>query len=365
MSYSNYGPGDFVQDKKFRQWVQCPNPESNYFWEKWLLKHPEKSEAVGHARQMIEELGFMDYELLEIKRRTLWQNIDQQIGKLEAPKSNGAKIYRIDPIQDQKKTTQNPVAIFVKIAAVLVVVAVLSILIVRSSHLNPNGGNAKVSVIKKGNPKGQKSKIFLPDGSIVYLNAASTISYPSTFGDERIVHLDGEAYFEVKKDVKRPFKVYSGGIVTTALGTSFNILAFGEDANVIVSLVHGKVKVESLAGQGMETLVLTPGLEADYAKSLRKLQKRHFLLAETMAWKDGILIFDNTPLKTVFHRLENWYGVTFKVDGLPNNTTTVVSGKFDNEYLDNVLLSLSYTSRFHYILKDKEVDVSFENKVPM
>ena len=314
---------------------------------------------------MIEALRFRDYDLKEEKKETLWHNINRKIGEKENSEPHTAKVYPINSNSTQKGPGKNNITFFVKLAAVFIFMAVLSILIIRNADRERTTNDQKVTIIEKTNPKGQKSKVFLPDGSIVYLNAASTISYPSEFHLERDITLVGEAYFEVKKDSLRPFKVQSGDVITTALGTAFNVKSFTEEGEVIVSLVRGKVKIETVEKNAQETLLLLPGQAADYIRNSKELQKKSFDKADAIAWKDGVIIFDNTPLSDVFNRLENWYGVNFRVLNEPENNNVVISGKFDNEYLTNVLLSLSYTARFNYELNDKEVVVHFKNNVPM
>jgi ferric-dicitrate binding protein FerR (iron transport regulator) len=133
---------------------------------------------------------------------------------------------------------------WVSIAATILVIALVGMSYFASTDIN-NVDEVHASIVHKSNPAGQKSKVFLPDGSIAWLNSESSISYESEFKDSsRHIHLTGEAFFEVKKDSIRPFVVYSGAISTTALGTSFNINAFNE-SNITVSLTTGKVNVET------------------------------------------------------------------------------------------------------------------------
>lgn len=210
----------------------------------------------------------------------------------------------------------------------------------------------------KSNPKGVKSHIKLPDGSSVWLNAASTISYEQSFSaNERNVHLEGEAYFEVVKDAKRPFHVTSGNVVTTALGTSFNIKAY-TDKNVKVSLHTGKVKVHKK--DSSEQVILLPGQQANAGVS--GLAVVEFNNLAVLGWKDGTIVFDNTDFDEMISVLEKWYDVTFVVKNLSleERREIKVFGEFENQTLDNVLKLLSHSMHFEYGIENKTVTLKFK-----
>ena len=136
----------------------------------------------------------------------------------------------------------------------------------------------KISLIIKENPSGQKSRIFLPDGSSVTLNAESKISYPEKFSDSiRIVSLVGEAFFDVVKNDNKPFIVNSEDLSTTVLGTSFNVRAFDADPITLVALKVGKVKVEIINNtEYAKAMFLDPGEVITYDKSESRVLKNKF-----------------------------------------------------------------------------------------
>ncbi|GGF38111.1 FecR family protein [Echinicola rosea] len=208
----------------------------------------------------------------------------------------------------------------------------------------------------KSNPAGQKSKIKLPDGTIVYLNSASSLEFPVDFATNRQVKLQGEAFFEVFPDKEHPFSVESRGIKTTALGTAFNIKAYGDMAETEVALAHGKVRVE--AGND-DQLELIPGEAAVSNVQNNAFDKKNVNIEKILFWKEGILHFDGASFDEVVNTLERWYNVSIQIDG-KYDSKFQCSGTFDkNEYLDNVLDILGHSIGFDFQINKKKVTLIF------
>jgi len=218
----------------------------------------------------------------------------------------------------------------------------------------------------KSNPAGQKSKVFLPDGSIVWLNSESFISYESEFNDSlRLITLSGEAYFEVMKDPQRPFIVYSGTVSTTALGTAFNVNAFDEN-NITVSLTSGKINVETKSSQNNnDGIILSPGEGVIYNPT-NEIEMKKVIIDpdEVKMWKDGLLQLKNASLNETLLKLERWYGVEIILENEPVDPWNA-NGLFDNEYLENVLRNLSFSQGFEYEFCGKQVYIKFKRDMPM
>jgi len=191
------------------------------------------------------------------------------------------------------------------------------------------------------NPPGQKSKIHLSDGTVVWLNAQSTISYQKGFSDSaRIVRLEGEAYFDVAKDHDRAFEVITNNISITALGTSFNVNTYLHDKSTRIALVTGKVGVKKIKEQG-EGIILEPGEDAWYTPESDQLMKGKFNREEITGWKDGLLIFRRSPYLEVIDRLEQWYGVQIDTRGtVPDDWS--LNARFDNQSLESILINLNF-----------------------
>ncbi|MCE7057290.1 FecR domain-containing protein [Algoriphagus sp. AGSA1] len=212
------------------------------------------------------------------------------------------------------------------------------------------------SFITNSNRKGEKTKVTLEDGSVVYLNSQSSITYPENFKTNRYIQLEGEAYFEVTKDPGYPFRVEAEGIVTTALGTSFNISTFMEEEKVAVTLLTGKVKLNQDGRD--DYLELSPGEESLLSPDIPRMEKYKVSAADRILWIEGILKFDEANLEEMVKVLERWYGVAIKVNGKPKDLSA--SGVFDNqESLRNVLTVMSQTLQFEFVMDDKMITLNF------
>ncbi|WP_256009258.1 FecR family protein [Desertivirga xinjiangensis] len=182
------------------------------------------------------------------------------------------------------------------------------------SKVNRYSETKSVKLIEKYNPAGQRSKILLPDSSVVYLGPASCLSFPEEFNEsKRELSLEGEAFFEVRKDVKRPFTVHTGRVRTRVLGTSFKVDS--RERDVIVSVATGKVRVSVTDGTKTTPLAeLLPGSRISFNQLSRVSIGDTVAPYELVAWKEGKIFFNNTPLKSIAEQLQYWYGVKILVN---------------------------------------------------
>jgi ferric-dicitrate binding protein FerR (iron transport regulator) len=197
-------------------------------------------------------------------------------------------------------------------------------------------------------PKGGQYRLLLPDGTAVWLNAASSIRYPVAFtGSERKVELTGEAYFEVAQDAHKPFRIAVNKEVIEVLGTHFNVHAYTEEAAITTSLLEGAVKVGKR--------VLKPGEQALLTQNGNITVTTPANIAEAVAWKDGFFVFRKANLPTVMRELARWYDVT--VIYQPNvNNEQQFSGRIDrNLTLSEVLSGLALTNARFRIEENRKV----------
>lgn len=215
--------------------------------------------------------------------------------------------------------------------------------------------------ITKTTRMGQKATIKLKDGSTVRLNSGSSIRYPENFSeDQREVELVGEAFFDVSKDTERPFAVTSKGILTTVLGTSFNVNAY-DSLSVSIALVEGKVKVQStneVTLFNQSEVFLNPGESAVFDGISGDINIGSFNMKKMTAWKDGIIYMDNASYNQVFDQLSRWYGVAFTLENRPN-IKWVYSGEFKDMSLELILNTIGYSAGFTYEILDKNVVIKF------
>lgn len=204
-------------------------------------------------------------------------------------------------------------------------------------------------------PKGGQYTVILPDGTRVFLNAASTITYPSYFaGNERLIKLNGEAYFEVAKNKVMPFRVISNNQVVEVLGTHFNINAYTDEGSIKTTLLEGSVKVTS----GTSSITIKPGQQA--VVNNNTLTSKQVDLDEETAWKNGVFAFEDADLRSVMRQVSRWYDVDVVYDdNLPGD-------KFYGEISRNSKLSEVFKilelNNFKFTLKGKTVTVSYAPK---
>lgn len=215
-------------------------------------------------------------------------------------------------------------------------------------------GNREVEVnyLTKSTTKGQRSVVTLSDGSVITLNSKSKLAYPEKFsGKTREITLEGEAFFEVQKDPERTFIVHAGDVVTTVLGTSFNVRAF-EEAQVEVTVATGTVKVAANA-TGREVL-LTKGQQAIYSGKLSDIITRDVDLRRYTSWIGRSLEFDMMPFKEVVNILKRTYNTEIRIQGTGSDEC-LIRGKYDNEKLINVLKGLQFVVDFDYYVAEDDI----------
>ncbi len=209
--------------------------------------------------------------------------------------------------------------------------------------------------VKLRTTRGATYSFTLPDGSAVILNASSVLRYPLVFSRlKRPVYLDeGEAYFSVAKDKRRPFTVYTSRFATTALGTAFNVRTYSRERQVSVALIEGSVKVEDLTQLKKKTVFLNPHqkivLNTITEQVTNKVFEDELLVSD---WTQGLLSFENATAEEVIAKIENRFNVGIKKPGSHLNWN--YTGSFKNETLNEVLQTVCLTEgvTYKYITKD-------------
>jgi ferric-dicitrate binding protein FerR (iron transport regulator) len=201
-------------------------------------------------------------------------------------------------------------------------------------------------------PLGTRSSFTLPDGTFVWLNAGSTLKYPLTFNrGGRHVELNGEAWFEVKKDENHPFVVSTADINIKVLGTSFNCSAYPSAGKIETALVEGKIEISGKSGKNR--FLVEPGELAVFSKQERTIEKSQANLDKHIAWKSGKLMFRDDPMDKVIEKLGRWYRVEFQVDD-PEILNYTYSATFSGESLDQVLKMLALSAPINFDLLPRE-----------
>lgn len=272
-------------------------------------------------------------------------------------KIQGAMFSRNKP----RKTSSNFIIFLRKYAAVLILGLCLGT-IGTYIILNKNSFD-KISYVHKINPKGNRTSFLLPDGSKVWLNAESKIIYPQKFkNSKREVYLKGEAYFEVKKDVYKPFIVITDDIEIDVLGTRFNVSAYPDDETVETTLVEGKIGISDFSKEPTQKnrYILKKNFKASFNKKDQEFSFNKVDVKPFTSWTKGKLIFDNVSFSEIRKKLERNYDVQF-VTGAEileeyNYTITIT-----DESIEEIMQLIQKTSPIDFQIENKRIYI-FRNK---
>jgi ferric-dicitrate binding protein FerR (iron transport regulator) len=220
----------------------------------------------------------------------------------------------------------------------------------RLAYVIQPGKNGVVLFNTITTPRGGQYEVLLPDGSKVWLNAASSLHYPTAFtGTERAVDLVGEAYFEVAKNALMPFHVRTGKADITVLGTHFNVNAYTEENTVRTTLLEGLVKVTAHG----KSVLITPGQQAACGDIITVLKDAD--TEEATAWKDGYFEFSGSDIQEVMRQLSRWYDVTVEyADSIPAER---VSGRISRNNMAPDVLGFLEASGYHFKINGRTIRV--------
>lgn len=207
---------------------------------------------------------------------------------------------------------------------------------------------------------GEHKVVKLPDSSCVLLNAGSELRYSGSFNnDQRVVELRGEAYFDITPDKDLPFIVNAGKLQTTVLGTSFNVQAYDTDNEVAVTVLTGKVKIETVddLNGGKQGAVLTAGKQVRYRSGSGEFAIQEADTLAAAGWKDHFLVFNEVNLSDILTVLGREYDVHFEVDN-PKILLCKYAVTFDHISLNEVLAKLELLGELEFSVKGKNIMVT-------
>ena len=202
-------------------------------------------------------------------------------------------------------------------------------------------------------PRGGQYQIQLSDGTLVWLNAESSLKFPVTFSEgHRDVELAGEAYFEVTKNKHQPFTVQANGTKVQVLGTHFNVSAYANDASVSTTLLEGSVK---MVKQNTEVM-LKPGQNGITEKGETGIKVQPADLEQETAWKNGFIIFNNANIKAIMKQASRWYNVDVVYEG--NVSDQLYNGKISKyQDISELLTNIELTGTLHFKVDGRRVTV--------
>ncbi|HHM21459.1 MAG TPA: DUF4974 domain-containing protein [Bacteroidetes bacterium] len=256
---------------------------------------------------------------------TAWAKIDSATSSPPAKKRPAGKTFRI-----WKKTTARSIA-----AALLLFIGV------GLWWLAQRGEPAPWTTLQT--TADEKREATLPDGSQVWLNENTRLSYPANF-DERTIRLEGEAFFEVQHNEKKPFLIYCKEATTTVLGTSFNVRAYPKEERIEVTVETGKVAL-TLTQNDTPPVIVPAGTSGIIFIKEKKVVREQKKIGNATAWKTGRLQFEEEPMKNVIATLERYFATTIKVENELIYQCPYTSS-FDQARLDEILLIIGASVGF-------------------
>jgi hypothetical protein len=318
---------DFLDHDSFILWVT--QKEENSFWDDFTIDYPEKLDVFNEAIQLAKSLYSIEDELNPIlNEHKIWKNI-----RLSMNETHSARVWSTH---------------ILKLAALFIVVLSAGLFVwLRNPTKSINytdlvsSFEAKNKLIEVKNTETKPIIITLEDGSKIHLSKNSKISYPIHFEKEsRTVFLSGEAFFDIAKNPKKPFFVYSNEIITKVLGTSFTIKAFEKDANVTVSVKTGRVNVYNqrrinVSDPETKGIILIPNQKGIFNRETENLTKALIekpLPLSNVEIKNYNQSFDEVPVGQVINSLANVYGIKIIYND-EQLSKCVITTRFKNEPL--------------------------------
>ncbi|HLT71265.1 MAG TPA: FecR domain-containing protein [Cyclobacteriaceae bacterium] len=354
MKYDGYSARDFANDLFFIRWVKKPDEESDRFWASFIEENPEYRSVIAEARELVELMKFSSDELSDEESNEMR---DRLLSTLNSDRNEG-KVRRLGSMHWPWR----------KLAAAVVVVGIslwwgLSFMEEPCDKCTFLGAGQMTRWEQKVSSVGQKSVLLLSDGTKVWLNEESRLSYAEDFNgcSTREVFLQGEAFFEVSHNPSMPFIVHTESIKIKVLGTSFNVRSYAGQRTIETTLVEGKVLIEQTDTRGnhIGDVELQPNQCAVFNKSSKVINVTEVNVANRTVWRLNELVFDGEPMDNVILQMERWFGVTIHVRN-KGNLDCRLTARIRDESLEDVLKMLENTHRIRYSIEGENVFIEGE-----
>jgi transmembrane sensor len=283
MRYSNYSAEDLALDDSFRRWVLSPDDETIQFWSRWLENNPHREEDIHKAIHLVKLAGLRTDNEVTTAFLDVWEKIRENAEQ--------------QPVQ-QTRSTRN----YKGLAAAMIAIAVLAAIYVLWPAQQPD--------VAYKTAFGEIKEFILPDGSRVTLNANSQLVYKNDWtGSKRKVSLTGEAFFDVvhTHDDKEFIVEAAENFSVQVLGTEFNVNT--RQGNASVYLQSGKIALQTAS----ENMILQPGDLATFSDTRAVTLTRDTKAERTLAWKNNLFIYNDTPLSGIIQDIEDNFGVEVHV----------------------------------------------------
>ncbi|MDC1105812.1 DUF4974 domain-containing protein [Prolixibacteraceae bacterium] len=309
-------------------------------WDEWVRLHPEFEQEVKEAMAVAKSLRFVQQESNAFLLNRKWERLKQAMEKVDHEKlARHLKVWR-----------------YAASILVLISVGFVTMYLMERNEVDKYSALASLP-IRVQTSTGAPSKVILPDGTEVWVNSSSKLSYPSVFSQDcREVHLEGEAFFHVTKN-STPFVVHAPRCDVKVYGTMFNVDAYPDEKRSIVALKEGSV---SITGDEIEEQFLKPGMVAEIEKGMEVQIHESNHLQQYDDWKDGEVSFKGYPLKDITNRLGRKFGVEFVYND-PEISNYTYDLSISTESLNDILELLEFTAPItfdHDDMDSKKINIS-------
>lgn len=322
----------------------------------WIESDPRNEEFMD---SLIKIWEVKPGEEIEVDARAAWETFKHKLTEEQRTVSHekGTNIYALNeqgsPHYSYAKKSRGykrAVAISVSAAAVFLVAFLFYQFSSLAAGFYADSSSDPPKVQEIITERGQRTNLLLFDGTSVQLNAESRIRIPPGFGDStRIVHLEGQAYFDVTHKPDMPFVVHSGNTFTKVLGTKFDVKAYPGDKQVQVVVEEGKVSLSNsrTAGTDNEDRRVNKGQIGLLKEDGRTVVSNTMEIERYLGWKDGRLIFDSTTLDEAIQQLERWYDISIVLAD-PSVKSEKLTASFKNEPMTEVMNIISLSLDLYY-----------------
>ena len=380
----------FLKNEKFIEWKLFPSKESDDYWEDFLKKNPDAREDFLLAEEHFNHIHFSPAAFPEEKKAEAIEQLERDVRAFYRKRK--FRIYLYSTVASaaamlllfvalrlfNRKPQESVISDYI-VGNLLEMEDIQLITNEGSSSFQQNvdieiSEHGVVQVTEKGKeqekiaidkpvwsklivPYGKRSTLTLSDGSKVWLNSGSVLEFPSQFsGKQREINLvSGEMYIEVTPERKKVFFVHTADFKVRVYGTAFNVSSY-EDASQSVVLVEGSVGLQP--SDGKDETYLYPGERAAYTGEgtfeTQKVDVRKYV-----CWKEGYLLFDDTPMRDVLKQIERYYNLSFDIGKEVSFKDETCSGKIIlSENLDNVLTAISLISNIRYKKENNQIFIT-------
>lgn len=389
-----YSLDHFLNNDEFIRWIIDSTPELDIQWNKFIKENPQAISNMNRAKEILQSVEMNSYSLSDHEKETIYRNLQHEFSAKKHQRKNRI-FYRYAAacvaiisllgslffIYNQSGISPNElmVANDIKIDSTLTNIELITqrskkVLIEKHPTIQYNStgkvyvNDQETELTAKGEqadselntlivPNGRRTTLILEDGSKVWVNSGTVLTFPTSFDKEnRTISVNGEIYIEVVKDVTRPFYVKTSNFDIRVLGTKFNVSAYNEDASKQVVLVQGSVQIENQ--QNLRAL-----MHPNELFSLNNGQQsiREVNVYDYISWKDGFLQFSSESLESICQRLSRHYRIKIHCD--EESKKQKFSGKlvlFDD--FSKVLTTLSDIIPIKYTQAKNEINISINNK---